>query len=191
MSISAGSLGIGAGEYGINIQSGTVAIGNGGIMTLVGMGGGTYSSSGNGNNGVNLDIATFIGGVAGTSSCTMSVTGIGGSGTTGLNNGVSISGSLAVTFNTTGGSNAFTFLNCIGGTVGSSNYGVNLNSATLISGNGGTLQQTINVTGVGGQGNGGSGQGSYSVSGSPPVPSVLIKMSFVGGVEYHLMLLLR
>ena len=99
-------------------------------MTLTGVGGGTYSTTGSGNHGIYLQNAVLTSSGGGASQ--MTVTGLGGQGTGGTNAGVFIApnvtaGATTLTVNFgTNANNQLNFLNCIGGFVGSNNYGVNV-----------------------------------------------------------------
>ena len=119
IAITAGSLGVGSGEIGVMLDDAAQMVGTN--ITLVGTGGGLYSSSTSGHNyGV-----YFRGGkLTGT---TINVTGLGGSGTAGFNNGTSV--------DTNGFSviaPAMTFLNCIGG-AGTNSYGVSITSSMSVA----------------------------------------------------------
>ena len=71
-----GSLGTGSNEYGMNL-GGAIGVGDGGILTLVGTGGGIYSNSGANNYGINL-AGTLTAGNGGTLQNTINLSGIGG-----------------------------------------------------------------------------------------------------------------
>jgi filamentous hemagglutinin family protein len=149
ISISAGSLGTGSNEIGIQINTG-VTVGDGGTMSLFGIGGGAYNGSGINNIGVALSGCTLTAGNGGSPSTAVNVSGIGGSGSGGSHFGVSITGLFAVNLNNTNSASALTFINCIGGSGGHFNYGVNFaTSLALVNG-------SLNFRNVVG-GSGGSG----------------------------------
>ena len=125
MNIQAGSLGTGSNEVGILVDtSGKVQVGEGGTLTLHGTGGGTYSSAGGSNYGIQLNSATLSAGNGSSLTDTINITGIGGQGLSGANHGVYVSGATTLTLNGTGSSNTANFLNCVGGTGGNNNCGV-------------------------------------------------------------------
>ena len=121
------------------------------------MGGGTYSSTGSLNHGIYLQNAVLTSSGAGAT--TMNLTGLAGQGTGGTNAGVYITGSgLNLNFGTNT-NNQLNFLNCIGGFVGSNNYGVFVGGpVATLSGN--ALTQFLNATG-GGNGAGTNNHGLY------------------------------
>ena len=108
-------MGLGSNEYGINVAN-TVTVGSGATLTLTGTGGGVYNGTGTLNHGIYLNSATLTSSGAGAT--VMTLTGLGGSGSS-TNAGVYIDvGGLTVNFGTNA-SNQLNFLNCIGGFVGS------------------------------------------------------------------------
>ena len=147
LTISAASLGSGSNEYGINIfglGGSSVVVGSGATMTLTGTGGGVYNGSGTDNHGIYLNNATITSSGAGAT--TMTLTGLGGSGSN-TNAGVYIdTRGLTVNFGTNA-NNELNFLNCIGGFVGSNNYGVYVGGPVTTIGTG--LTQFLNATGGG------------------------------------------
>jgi hypothetical protein len=135
LSITAGSLGTGSNEYGINL-SGTLQVGNGGTMTLNGTGGGVYSGAGTNNHGIFFNAAVLLAGTdVGTGQNTINVTGMGGSGSGGSHFGVSISNATIVYLSGTNPANALNFINCIGGLGGNLNHGVSFaGNLTMVTG---------------------------------------------------------
>ena len=120
LTMTASSMGLGMSEYGINVAN-TVTVGSGATLTLTGTGGGNYNGTGTLNHGIYLNGATLTSSGAGAS--VMTLTGLGGSGNS-ANAGAYIdTGGLTVNFGTNA-NNQPNILNCIGGFVGSNNYGV-------------------------------------------------------------------
>ncbi|TPW14023.1 MAG: Uncharacterized protein FD130_1457, partial [Halothiobacillaceae bacterium] len=133
INVIAGSLGNGSNESGIVVDlGGSIVVGNGGTINLVGSGGGLYSSSGFQNYGIYLNQATLASGTGGSTLNTIILTGFGGEGTGGVNHGVATNTSLAVTMNGTNSSDSLTFLNCSGGGGGDS-CGANLAASLSLS----------------------------------------------------------
>jgi hypothetical protein len=134
ISISASSLGLGSQNYGIRNNS-SIIVGDGGTISLVGTGGGQYTSTGSSNQGIFINGAVSAG-VAGSSGLnTIAITGIGGSGTGGANHGVVHAGSSGISILGTNSSNSCTFLNCVGGGSGSNNIGVLVSAGFAMQGN--------------------------------------------------------
>ncbi|TPW18754.1 MAG: PE-PGRS family protein, partial [Halothiobacillaceae bacterium] len=128
INLSAGSMGLGSTEYGINL-SGTVTAQT---ITLIGTGGGLYSGAGTQNYGIYLNgIVTAPDGVE--------LSGFGGVGSLGNHHGIYLNSFIANT-------PALTFQNCIGGNGGSDNCGVNIAADFSLAT--GTLE-FINLTGGG------------------------------------------
>ena len=113
--LSAGSMGTGGNEIGINCASGTVNVNNGGNITLLGIGGGVYSTNATGNSGVSCTGTVFnIGTTAGGASSTVKIEGVAGNGAT-TNNGITTT-NLSVNFNSgTLSGNMLNLCNTIGG----------------------------------------------------------------------------
>ena len=160
LTVSAASVGLGSNEYGIRMSGAngsTVMVGSGATLTLTGTGGGVYSGAGTLNHGIYLNGARIIGNGAGAT--TMALSGLGGQGSGGTNAGLYIDTTgLVVNFGTNA-NNQLNFLNCIGGFVGSNNYGVYVGGpVTTPVGNG--LTQFLNATG-GGNGTGTLNHGLY------------------------------
>ena len=162
MTISAGSLGTGVGNVGIQVDtSGQMVVGDGGLMTLAGTGGGFYSTGGSNNFGVYFKGATLTAGNGGALTNTIDVMGIGGTGTGGSNVGVEIDTlPLNINLNGTSGANSISFSNTIGGSGGNNNIGMNIDAAiNMVSG----LMKLSNITG-------GSGtSGNYGVLVNPGI----------------------
>ena len=156
LTMSAASLGLGSSEYGINVSGGgSVVVGNGATMALTGVGGGIYSGAGTGNHGVYLNNANLTS--TGANATTMTVTGLGGQGSGGTNAGAYIdAGGLTVSFGSNA-NNGLNFLNCIGGFVGSQNYGVGVFGVVNTTGG---VTQFLNACG-GGNGAGQNNDGLH------------------------------
>ena len=188
ISISGGSLGLGSNEYGIEI-AGTVQVGNAGVITLTGTGGGIYNSvSGastpTNNFGVNLNGATLTAGNGASTPAMIYITGTGGTtaGNIGENYGVNVSTSLSVNINSTYPSSGLNFVNCtggVGGIITASNYGINFGaSLTMVNG-------TLNFQNITG-GSGGntpitSHHGVYIPVGSTVTAPAIIALDCMGG----------
>ncbi|TPW18756.1 MAG: hypothetical protein FD130_36 [Halothiobacillaceae bacterium] len=149
--MSAGSIGIGSSEVGIYLV-GTI---NADIATLTGLGGGLYSSAGVGNYGIYLNGATL------TVPNGILLTGTGGEGSGGFHHGVSIE-----TTSSTVTSSSFRFQNCMGGSGGNSNYGVNA-AANLSMASG-----TLYFNDVSGGSNGTTNYGLY-ISATVSAPAII------------------
>ena len=81
ISITAGSLGTGSNEVGIQVDgSGQIVVNDGGTITLNGSGGGLYNGAGANNHGVTLSGAILTAGNGGSSATTINISGIGGHG---------------------------------------------------------------------------------------------------------------
>ena len=150
-------MGTGEGEVGIQVDTGgQIIVGNGGKISLLGTGGSIYNNSLGGDNyGVYLSGCTLTAGNGGSAPVAIDITGIGGVGygssaTVDNSHGVNIDTSIAMNLNSTSSANSLNFLNCLGGSGGVSNYGVNF--ATSLSLANGSLNFQ-NITG----GSGGSG----------------------------------
>ncbi len=154
VSITAGSVGTASNGYGIQVF-GTVTVGSGATMTLTGSGGGTYNDSGTLNHGIYLNGATLTSSGAGAT--VMTLTGFGGSGSNTHGGAYIDTSGLTVNFGTSS-SNQLNFLNCIGGFVGSNNYGVYVGGPVTTTGTG--LTQFLNATG-GGNGTGTNNNGLH------------------------------
>jgi|GEM_PF-2112524 len=134
ISIVAASIGTGSSEIGIQ-NSGTIQVNNGGYIELIGTGGGTYNGSGSSNFGVNLIGGTIKAGTpTGTSQNTINITGLGGSGTGGSHLGVSVT--MAATnwqLQGTNPGNSLNFINCVGGSGGGANNGMQISVAISLA----------------------------------------------------------
>ena len=165
ISLNAGSLGMGIGECGMALQ-GQMIVAGGGQISLTGVGGGFYSdASGTSNHGLWLD------GLTTTNQVTF--TGIGGTGGAGSNDGVFVQ--AALTLNETGGSNVVTFLNCVGGSGGTTDIGINV-SANILMVNG--LLQFRDVTGGSGSS---ANYGLYINSGATVMAPTILGGELLGG----------
>ena len=175
--ISAGSLGTGGSEDGIQISGGSqVIVGDGGLMTLTGVAGGSYNGSGGSNVGVNFAGCTLTAGNGGTAATTINVTGIGGFGSIGGHFGVDTQISFAVNLNNTNSASSINFINCVGGSQGAGNAGVFM-TTPLIMQNG-----LLNFTNCeGGAGAGGAHFGvDVNVSGTVSAPVIIVTDCFGG-----------
>ncbi|HSX11413.1 MAG TPA: filamentous hemagglutinin N-terminal domain-containing protein, partial [Chlamydiales bacterium] len=166
ISISAGSLGTGSNEVGIQLNpANAIVVGNGGTINLVGTGGGFYNGGGSSNHGVFFNtgstIAAGVGGSAGLN--TISITGLGGSGSGGNHMGVYYTGA-GITLNGTNPANALNFINCVGGSgSGGNNSGMQF-AANFSVGNSWMLE---NITGgSGGKSNHGVFVNGVTVAGT-------------------------
>ncbi|TPW18696.1 MAG: hypothetical protein FD130_78, partial [Halothiobacillaceae bacterium] len=124
ISLSAGSLGTGSNEIGIQVASGaTVQIGASGTASLQGIGGGSLSGSGSGNIGI-----SFASGSALTvgSAATAYIMGQGGSGSGGAHYGAYWNGTLTLSAS----SSTLSFTDCIGG-LGGTQAGTTANNTGL------------------------------------------------------------
>ena len=148
----------------------TVTVGSGATLALTGTGGGVYNGTGTLNHGIYLNSATLTSSGAGAT--IMTLTGLGGSGSN-TNAGVYIDTSgLTVNFGSNT-NNQLNFLNCIGGFVGSNNYGVFVGGTITTTGTG--LTQFLNATG-GGNGAGHTNNGFHLANGvTYSVPDVSIE----------------
>ena len=123
-------------------------------MSLKGSGGGLYNGTGASNYGVELANATLTAGNGGSVVNTINVTGVGGIGTGGNHYGVDIdTTAFSVNLNGTNPANSINFINCVGGTGGNSNIGVQFGvGLTMVNGSlnflnisgGGTSTSTTN-----------------------------------------------
>ena len=179
ISISAGSLGTGANEYGINAPTGgSVVVGNGGTITLVGTGGGFYSNTASGNHGISFTGAMLSAGNNGSAASTINITGLGGGGLYALsgNFGVNVAGNLPVVFNNMATTNVLNFIHCTGGFVGSFNYGINLAGVVSVTG-GGSTTNFFNISGGGNL----SGTNNYGINVVAPFSAPAITLVDVTG----------
>jgi hypothetical protein len=162
ISIQAGSFGgtaAAAFGQGIRMDSCSVTVGNGGTITLIGTGGGTYAGAGSANVGIRLiGPATFNAGVVGSAGLnTINITGIGGAGIQGNHDGVRVT-TLTVNLNGTNANNSLNFINCLGGSGGNTNTGVrilggfthqgNLTFQNCTGGSGGTGMHGVFLNGA-------------------------------------------
>ncbi|TPW16684.1 MAG: filamentous hemagglutinin family domain-containing protein, partial [Halothiobacillaceae bacterium] len=155
--LTAGSLGSGRNEYGIFIGGSVTANG----LTLNGTGGGLYSNSGQQNYGI-----YFNGGSLSANSL-ITLTGLGGSGTNGSNHGVMVDTSGLTVSLSSGSTSIVTFLNCSGGSGGSSgNYGVNFTGNLLM------VTGTLQFSSLTGGSNSPTNYGLY-IAGNVSAPIIL------------------
>ncbi len=177
--ISGGSLGLGSNEYGVKVLSGTVQVGNGGTISLVGTGGGTYNGTGNENYGVQLSSATVIAGNGGSAAATINITGIGGTGSGGLHHGVKIDTGTTFNLNSSNPASAINIVNCVGGIGGASNTAVEYEVSTNLV-NGSVNFQNI-MGGSGGSGGATTSNGVYIPSGNTLSAPVITAADCFGG----------
>ena len=161
LTLTAGSLGMGSGEVGI-YSTGSVIAGSKGVVTLVGLGGGLYSNSGEENYGICLSGATVTGGTS------VTLTGIGGVGTAGFHHGVVCNGATATTA-------TLTFLNCSGGQGGSNNYGVDF------PGNFAMVNGALQFTNVVGGGTMANNYGVYIAAATTVQAPTILGADILGG----------
>ncbi|MBI3508527.1 MAG: S-layer family protein [Chlamydiia bacterium] len=161
ISMTAGSLGSGSNEIGVNVDGGTVLVGDGGSIILNGTGGGTYTTNGNSNIGILINVGSITAGTAaGSKLNSITLSGIGGTGTGGSsvtngNIGVYYKGASSVTLNGTNPANSITFLNCSGGSgLGGFNIGVEIGASLTTPG-------VLNFENCAGGSGGGSNHGVY------------------------------
>ena len=177
LTITAGSLGTGTGEVGIQVDTGgTIQVGDGGTMNLVGTGGGLYNGTGTNNHGVSLAAAILTAGNGGSPATAINISGIGGHGSGGVNYGVNIATSLAVNLNNTSPTSSLNFNNCIGGTGGNGNNGVNFGiGLTMVNG-------SLNFLDVVGGGTAGSSSNfGLNISGVTVTAPVITGRDLAGG----------
>jgi filamentous hemagglutinin family protein len=176
ISLVGGSLGTGSSEYGIYVNSGTVRVGNGGTLTLNGVGGGLYTTAAASNYGVYLNGASLIAGIAGQAGLnTVTVSGTGGTGTGGTHYGVNVGTSLTLTLDGTNVNNSVNFTNTTGGVGGNGNIGLNVGASTTLSAG---ILNISNVTGGGGS----TSTGNHGVSVASTLDAPTLKaMDVMGG----------